>query len=179
MKHLRQSRSLIVSFLCTLLISFALASTANIAIAQEGFDMNYEVTEQNAILESASRAQGLEALRQVLDSSSRETDSPSIREVIVQAPSEVPNVEGLDYLNELPGIVATSLFHQIVEPYEPGDDALETFGRDGQRARLPEGGILHLRVNSNRAPTSATIAVSGTRIPGYERVRQMRFVLAE
>ena len=179
MKHLRRSKSLLVSFLFTLLVAIVLASTANVATAQEGFDMNYEASEQNAVLATASQARGLEALKQVLDSTSRETNSPAIREVLVQAPTEVPNVEGLDYLNELPGIVATSLFYQIVEPSEPGDEALETFGRNGQRARLPEGGILHLRVNSNRTPTSATIAVSGARIPGYERVSQMRFILAE
>jgi hypothetical protein len=180
MTYLKQIRFLAIGTLFSLLVIFFLGSSLEMAVGQEGFDTIYEPTEQNSILAAASQSQGLDALRKVLDTSSRATNSPAIREVLVQPPSEIPDIEGLDYRSELPGIVATAVFQQLVEhPQAPNDAALETFGRDGQRARLPEGGILHLRINGNRSPVSATIAVSGANIPGYERVRQMRFVLSE
>ncbi|NEP61728.1 MAG: hypothetical protein F6K31_33045 [Symploca sp. SIO2G7] len=132
------------------------------------------------ILEIVNNADSLDVLADILDLS-RETRSPDVRKIVIQVPEDTTGVpEGIDLENQLPSMVATALFHQLVaNPGSPDDSSLEVLGQRGRRARLPGGGVLKLRVNENVTPVRATIIVSDYVIPGYEGIQKIRFVVRD
>jgi len=123
---------------------------------------------------------GIEELQALLHLS-QPTQSPSTRQVVIPIPTtssgkRIPE----DDLNQLPGVIAFAEFHRIVERESspPGSPGQENFKVEGKKGRLPGGGILHLRVNFKKSPVTASIGISGYKLPGYEQVRQIEFVLA-
>lgn len=134
---------------------------------------------QNVPFGTKTGEEELQALLQF----SQPTQSPNIRKVVIAIPTNNLG-ESLpeDALKKLPGVIAWAEFSRIVEiesspPAKP--QSQENFQENGQKGRLSTGGILHLRVDSTKSPVTATISISGYEIPGYEKVRQIEFVLPE
>jgi len=133
------------------------------------------MTIQNGPLELEPK-RGIEGLQSLLQIS-QPTNSPNVRQVVVPIPSNMPE----ESINQLPGLAAVTQFHLITEKPSspPGPPEQSNFDVEGKKNKLPGGGILHLRVNSNKSPVTATIGVAGVKVPGYEQVRQVEFVLPQ
>lgn len=145
------------------------AQTPESGVSSEGLPV---ITQSGPLgFKSQRGIEGLQKLLQV----SQPTASPSVRQVVVPIPPDISK----DVLNRYPGVIAIAEFYQIVEkePSPPGSPEKSNFDVEGRKGRLPGGGILHLRVNSNKSLVTATIGISGIKVPGYEQVRQIEFVL--
>jgi len=141
---------------------------------------NLPMTLQNSPLGFKSQ-RGIEGLQKLLQVS-QPTQSSSVRQVIVPIPKTSPGVLlPQDELNQLPGVIATAEFYQIIEEQlsPPSTPQQSNFTIEGRKGKLLNGGILHLRVNSNKFPVTATIDIAGVKVPGYEQIRQIEFILPQ
>ena len=73
-------------------------------------------------------------------------------------------------------MIAIALFHSLtVHPKNPDTSTVEALANEGRKSRFSEGGLRKLLANDDMAPEE-TIVVSDYKIPGYEKVCQIRFV---
>lgn len=124
---------------------------------------------------------GREELEELLQFS-EPTQSPNTRKVVIQIPKMITG-ESIpeDALNRLPFVIAIAEFYRIVgrgssSPSAPGQGDLDTEGING---KLPGGGSIHLQVNYQNSPVTATIGISEHNLPGYEQVKKIEFVLSQ
>jgi hypothetical protein len=124
---------------------------------------------------------GIEELQELLQFS-EPTQSLCTRQVRIQIPTMISGEKiPEDALNSLPGVIAIAEFYRIVgrgssPPSAPGQGGLDAEGISG---KLPGGGSIHLQVNYQNSPVTATIGISEHNLPGYEQVKKIEFVLSQ
>lgn len=118
-------------------------------------------------------ATGREELERVLHIS-QPTQSPTIRQVLLSNNPE----RGEFWLKHTQTVFAIREFHLIILGSEACSQTPEAEGGVDNIAKIPGGGTIRLRANSETKPIVASLEISGHNFPEYEQVEEIRFALS-
>ncbi|MEM8611107.1 MAG: hypothetical protein AAGF93_03735 [Cyanobacteria bacterium P01_H01_bin.105] len=138
--------------------------------------MSNKAVKPEEILGQVNNAHSLTVLADILALSCA-TEAPDTREILIAVPRDIAGVpDGVNLKKQLASMIAIALFHSLtVHPKNPDTFTIEALANEGRKSRFSEGGLLKLLANDDMAPEE-TIVVSDYKIPGYEKVCQIRFV---